>query len=109
MARQRKAKPITAQKTTQETPVEKPVDEKHEPAYEAETPIEVMDETQDETTQDETTADKPADITAKQIRTMTVIQLRAFIESQNNPDLDNLMDVYKRDQLQKKLIEKMGL
>jgi len=52
---------------------------------------------------------KPNIITAEQIRSMTVIQLRAFIEAQQNPELDSLMDVYNRDLLQTKLIEKLGL
>jgi hypothetical protein len=48
-------------------------------------------------------------ITVKKILSMTVIQLRAFIESQQNPELDNIMDIYNRELLQNKLIEKMGL
>ena len=48
-------------------------------------------------------------ITAQQIRSMSVIQMRRFIESQQDPALDSLMDVYKRETLQAKLIEKLGL
>lgn len=52
---------------------------------------------------------KTPGITVKKILSMTVIQLRAFIESQQNPELDNIMDIYNRELLQNKLIEKMGL
>jgi hypothetical protein len=85
MARQRKAT-----KQAVETPVEQPVVNPVDPP-------------------DTQPVKKTPSITAEQIRTMTVIQLRAFIEAENNPELDNLMDVYNRDQLQEKLIERLGL
>ena len=49
------------------------------------------------------------EITAQQIRTMSVIQMRRYIEAQQDPALDSLMDVYKRETLQTKLINKLGL
>jgi len=98
MPRQRKAQTKRQIKDIKKT-VEKPV----------ESSVESEPEIQVETQPIKKTAVKKLSITIEQIRTMTVIQLRAFIEAQQNPELDSLMDVYNRDLLQTKLIEKLGL
>ncbi|MFA5194588.1 MAG: hypothetical protein WC401_02205 [Bacteroidales bacterium] len=68
---------------------------------------------QQKTSQQKTTIEKqPGEkqtLTKDQINNMSVIQIRMFVQEQHDPDLDCLMDIFRRDLLREKLIEKLGL